>query len=230
MAAAVAALRQVLEQRFPDAIPPAYRTAVQVPTGVAKLDGILPGGGLPRGRVTAWEPGGAAMAMLRAACEAVDGRGERAVWVDGAGTVTGTCWAPGPYLIRPEGEKQALQCAEELLRSGGFGLVVLAGVRLGDVAAVRLSRAVREGAGAFVVLGSGVPTAGLRLASRIRPEDFRWRLDPWGAPAEVEEVWVRIRAATLGWSANTQLRLPVMHHDLRLSLEPGLADRRGTHR
>lgn len=228
MGAAVAALRQVLEQRFPDAVPPAYRTTTQVATGIAKLDKILPGGGLPRGRLAAWGSGGAATALLRAACEAVDERGERAVWVDGAGTVAGACWASGSYLVRPRGEQQALQFSEELLRCGGFGLVVLAGVRLGNVEAVRLSRAAREGGGAFVVLGRGVPTAGLRLVSRIRPEDFRWRLDPWGAPAEVEEVVVHLRVTALGWSANTHLRLSVMHHDLRLSLEPGLADRRGT--
>jgi hypothetical protein len=229
MATAVAALRQLLEQRFPGAVPPARRTALQVATGIAPLDKILPGGGLPRGRLAAWKSGGAATALLRVACEAVDGQGERAVWVDGAGTLAGACWVPGTYLVRPRGEQQALQCSEELLRSGGFGLVVLAGVRLGDVEAVRLSRAACEGGGAFVVLGHGVPTAGLRLVSRTRPEDFRWRLDPWGAPAEVEEVQVHIRADALGWSANTHLRLSVMHHDLRLSLEPGLADRRRTH-
>ncbi len=104
MVAAVAALRQVLEQRFPDAVPPAYRTAPQVATGIAKLDRILPGGGLPRGRLAAWIAGGAATAILRAACEAVDGRGERAVWVNGAGTVAGAGWGQGPYLVRP-GEK-----------------------------------------------------------------------------------------------------------------------------
>ncbi|MBA3969395.1 MAG: hypothetical protein H0X52_04770 [Gemmatimonadetes bacterium] len=228
MAAAVAALRQVLEQRFPDAVPPAYRTVAQLATGIAKLDGILPGGGLPRGRLAVWAPGGAATALLRAACDAVAGRGERAVWVDGAGTVAGAYWVSGPYLIRPRGERQALQCAEELLRCGGFGLVVLAGVRPGDVEAVRLSRAAREGGGAFVVLGHGVSTAGLRLASRIRPEDFRWRLDPWGTPAEVVDVRVHIHATALGWSANTHFRLPVTHHGIRLSLESGLADRRGT--
>lgn len=228
MSSALAALRQILEQRFPDAVPPAHRTQPQLASGIAELDRILPGGGFPRGRLAAWMPGGAATAVLGGACRRIAARGERVAWVDGAGTVSAAGWSSGPYLVRPRGEYQALGCTEELLRCGGFALVVLTGARLADTPALRLVRAAREGGGAFVALCRGVPTAHLRLRSRVRPDDFRWRLDPWGAPAQVEAVSVQVRAKSLGWSADARLRLSVKHHDPALCLELGLADRRGT--
>ena len=48
-AAALIELRQTLRQKFPDALPVSYRTAQPVATGIARLDGLLPSGGLPRG-------------------------------------------------------------------------------------------------------------------------------------------------------------------------------------
>lgn len=238
MSAQILELRKILERRFPDALPVTHRTAPAVATGVAPLDRILPAGGLPRGRVAVWVSGGGATAVLQAACGAVAARGERAAWVDGARVVTGWGWLsavageegrPCPVLVRPGGAREALVCAEELLRSGGFALVVLAGVEVTDAELVRLSRAAREGGGAFVVrLGGGrAGVAGLRLVSRIVPESCRWRPDPFGGVAEVEAVRVRVRAVAMGWDARTEFSLPVVHHDVRLSLEPGLVDRRG---
>src|SRR5690606_12689137 len=159
----LAELRKILEGRFPDAVPVTYRTAAAVATGLGALDRVLPGGGLPRGRLTAWAPGGGATAMLQAACEAAVGRGGRAAWGGGArrggraGGVGGGRGGAGegvggreggaaPVLIQPEGgwgRRAALECAEELLRSGGFALVVLPGVEVVGTDGVRLSRAAR---------------------------------------------------------------------------------------
>src|SRR5688572_17519676 len=55
-AAEVIALREALEQRFPNAKPLVFRTAGAVSTGLAALDAMLPGGGLPRGRLSLWQP------------------------------------------------------------------------------------------------------------------------------------------------------------------------------
>jgi hypothetical protein len=154
--------------------------------------------------------------------------GERAAWVDGARVLAGGEWRAGPLLLRPAGEVLALECAEELLRTGGFALVVLSGVEAQSTAEVRLSRAVREGGGAFVLLGGGSSLASLRLSSRILPEGYRWRPGPFGEPAEVDSAVVEVRASALGWSARAELTLPVVPYELRLSVEPGLADRRGT--
>lgn len=231
MQSALAELRETLRARFPDALPVSYRTARPVATGIARLDGLLPSGGLPRGRVTVWAPGGGATATLRASCLAAVGRGERAAWVDGAGLVTADTWREGPLLVRPAGEVEALKCAEELLRSGGYALVVLAGAdRQVARAGVRLGRAAREGGAAFVALGGDAPVAHLRLASRIRPDDYRWVRGAFGEPAEVVAVTVRVRARSLGWSGEAEFRLPVLSHGQRLAPAPWLADRRGVKR
>lgn len=231
MAVPLHELRRLLEGRFPDAVPVTYRTAGAVATGLGELDRVLPGGGLPRGRLAAWVPGGGATAVLQAACLAAVGRGERAAWVDGGGVVAGEFWRAGPLLVRPaagEGRgRAALAAAEELLRSGGFTRVVLSGVEAVGTEAVRLARAAREGGSALVMLTAGVPVAALRLRSHIAPDGYRWRRGPFGEPAEVEAVQLQVQATAMGWSARTELVLPVARHDLRLSLDPGLADRRG---
>src|SRR5690606_22297795 len=94
-------LRKLLEGRFPDAVPVTYRTAGAVATGLGELDRMLPGGGLPRGRLAAWVPGGGATAVLQAACLAAGGRGERGEWGVGGGAVAGGLCRAGPLLGRP---------------------------------------------------------------------------------------------------------------------------------
>jgi hypothetical protein len=226
----VRALRELLDRRFPGAVPLVQTTAPVVATGLGPLDGALPGGGLPRGRTLVWRPGGGATAVLRAACQGLVARGERAVWIDGMGVVTGGGWPSGVSLFRPGSARGALSCAEELARSGGFALVVLAGARVEEVERVRLSRAAREGGGVLTMLDRGGFMAGVRLASRIRPEGYRWRRDVFGEPAEVESVVVRTLVTALGWRREAELSLEVAAHDLRLSLEPALVDRRGVAR
>jgi hypothetical protein len=223
-------LRRTLQQRFPDSLPIAWRAAQTVATGVARLDGLLPAGGLPRGRLTAWAPGGGATAVLRAASVAALARGERAVWVDAAGRVAGDGWPGGPLLVRPSDGWQALAGAEELLRTGGFALVVLDGPGHGLTReAVRLSRAARAGGAAFVAVAEELPVAALRLRSRIAADGYDWVRDPFGDPADVAAVTIRVEAQALGWSGATEFRLPVVAHAQRLAVE-ALGDRRGARR
>lgn len=222
-------LKRALEQRFPDALPLARSaSAAVVATGLAPLDTLLPAGGLARGRLTLWRPGGGATALLRSACEAAVAAGGRAAWIDGAGRLGADFWRPGPVLLRPGGERAALAAAEELLRSGGFALVVLSGG--GRDAAhelVRLTRAARAGGAALVALLGEAPVAHLRVSSRILPDGYRWRRDPFGEPVEVLGARVEVAAASLGWSGRTVVDLPVRTHRPRLSPEPRLPDRRG---
>jgi hypothetical protein len=229
--AEVLELRRQLENRFPDAQPVRAGTTGAVATGVGGLDAALPAGGLPRGRVTLWQAGGGSTAVLRSACLAVALSGERSAWVDGAGLITGSYWERGPLLFRPQPE-QAASCAEELLRSGGFALVVLTcgGVGLGDGEGIRLGRGAREGGSAFVLVGEGAPVAHLRARSTFDPSGFRWRRGPFGEPASLESVVVRVQLESMGLSRRVRFRLPVEHHDVRLSLEPLLVDRRGVGR
>lgn len=222
-----AALRALIEHRFPDATPVTHRTAEPVATGISTLDGILPGHGLPRGRLTVWMPQGGATAVLRAACHTTVAQGERAVWIDGLGTVAGPFWEEGPILVRPRNRKHGLRGAEELLRCGGFALVVIAGIEPEGTETVRLSRAVREGGGALVTLTSHASMASLRMTSQILRETYRWRKTPFGDPAEAQEVMIRVRARSLGWNKSADFPVRVIPYDVRLSLEPGLVDRRG---
>lgn len=226
MPAPVSALRELLERRFPGAVPLAHLTIPVAATGVSELDRILPSGGLPRGRLSAWAPGGGATALLRAACRAAGARGDRAVWVDASGTTDGGLWK-GTILVRPEGAEQALECAEELARCGDFGLVVLSAGRTESKTRVRLSRAVREGGGALVDLSADGFMAGLRVASRILPSDYCWHTSTLGEWMDVGAVTVRVRASALGWSKEAEIPLALTPRVHRLSLEPGLGDRRG---
>ena len=273
-AATALELRRLLEQRFPDALPVTYGTTETVPTGVAFLDSILPTGGLPRGRLTRWRAGGGATALLRGACVRASTHGERAAWVDGARVIAGASWPPGPILLRPSGEREALECAEVLLRSTGFALVILAGVRPNSMAHWRLARAAREGGAALVVVEGGWWTAGrarsrssadapafapdsritewrvralgprrperslsppsvgsaaLDIETRIEAGSYRWRPGPSG-PALAESVRVRARVRASGLERITDFQLPIAVHEHRLSLDAGLADRRGTPR
>jgi hypothetical protein len=223
----VAALRALIEQRFPDATPltGGAQTTEHVATGISPLDQVLPNGGLPRGRLSVWAPQGGSTAILRASCHSVVAHGERSAWIDGDNTVAGALWNDGPYLVRPKSRVHALRAAEELLRSGGFSLLVVAGAEPQGTETVRLTRAAREGGTALVTIGTSASMASLRLTSRLLR--YRWRRSPFGDPAEAQEATVRVSARAVGWNAHVDFPLPVMHHELRLSLESELADRRG---
>jgi hypothetical protein len=225
----LAALRQLLEQRFPDATPVTHRTTEQVASGIAALDHVLPSGGFPRGRLSVWAPQGGATAILRAVCYATTQLGERSAWIDGAHAIAGDSWIPGPILLRPKTRRHGLRAAEELLRSGGVAFVVLAGTDPQGTESVRLTRAAREGGAALVTLTALTTLSSLRLTSSIDPHGYRWRRTPFGDPADVRDVTVRVRARAPGWNARSEFLVPVTHHELRLSLEPGLVDRRGVH-
>ena len=230
MSTSIAALRALIEQRFPDATPltGGSHTTEQVATGIGALDRALPNGGLPRERLSVWAPQGGATAILRATCHSVVANGERAAWIDGDNTIAGTFWTRdegGLYLIRPKSRLHALRAADELLRSGGFSLLVLAGSEPQGTETVRLTRAAREGGSALVSIGSSAAMASLRLTSRLLR--YRWRRTPFGDPAEAQEATVRVDVKAIGWSAHTVFPIPVTHHELRLSLESELADRRG---
>ena len=227
MGTSVAELRETLGRRYPGAQPLVYRTAAAVRTGIEALDGMLPNGGLPRGRLTVWRPGGGTTAVLRSTAQRVQANGERAAWIDGSGMLAGEDW-PGGLLIRPAGERAGFGCAEEVLRCGGFALVVLSGVGRGmERVAGRLTHAVREGGGALVVVGEESALAHLRVTSRILPAETQWRSDAFGEAAIVESVRLRVEASALGWSGGVSFSLPVRVWTPRFALDPLLVDRRG---
>ncbi len=226
-------LRELLGRSFPDAIPvPRQRTEI-VGTGIGELDRILPNGGFPKGRLSVWAPRGGATAVLRSACRSAVAAGERAVWIDGSGTIAGAFWGAGPILIRPKSRLHALRAAESLLRSGGFAMVVISGADPEGTENVRLSRAAHEGGSACVALTASASTSALRASSTIRPNGYIWRRDPFGDPAAVDAATLDVRVMSLGWNRHARLVIPVLRdelEELKMTLALELPDRRGVRR
>jgi len=109
---------------------------------------------------------------------------------------------------------------------------------------VRLTRAAREGGGAFVALTTATSMAALRVTSRLivhgttrdaragrgaMDDGLSWQSDPFGDPASFRTVRAEVRARSLGWNAKATLRFRVAPYELRCALEPGV-DRRGASR
>jgi len=220
-------VQAVLAHRFPDAVPRFGWIRGTVPTGVAALDAILPDGGFQRGRLAVWTPGLGAPALLRAACLRVVAEGERGAWIDSTHTITGAGWKNGPLLIRPDTSIAGLRAAEELARSGGFAIVVLDGLDPHVTSMVRLSRAANEGGAALVLLSNATSLASLRLASRPMPDQYVRRRSHLGEPDVVTAVVLRVEARASGWSASTELAIPVWYDDPRLAPDHSRPDRRG---
>jgi hypothetical protein len=180
-------------------------------------------GGVPRGQVTEWAGPRSAgkTAALRQLVHAVREAGAGAAYVDGTGTLAPAAWVrgvPGPdgaapfWVVRPPASG-VLAAADELLRSGAFGLVIAegaegAGAGAGAGAAgaeaevatewkrapvIRLQRLAREAGAALVaVVGrpGQVPQAGLRVEFSTDPgfRSCRVRVGGHGRPEEISLV------------------------------------------
>lgn len=141
------------------------------PTGVGALDEAL-GGGVPRGRVTevVGPLGAGKTALVRQLVSRVLTEGGWVAWIDATRTLAPQEVAGlGERLIvvRPRDHTRGAWCADLLLRSGVFALVVLDGAPLlSRTLGVRLSQLARERDAAFVVLREG--TQGSRLGGAVR--------------------------------------------------------------
>ena len=147
-----------------------------LPTGLAELDAALPGGGLPRGRLSelVGTRGSGKTTLTRRVVEAVAGRGLWVAYVDAARTLAPRDWAhlgerEGVWMIRPREVARGAWCADVLLRSGAFGLVVLDGVPpLARQVAVRLTRLARDGGAALLVVGDEDGGGGAMVGGAVR--------------------------------------------------------------
>jgi hypothetical protein len=154
-------------------------------TGIATLDAVLARGGVPCGRLTELigARGSGKTTVLRHCVRATVRRGLWVAYVDAARTLAPRDWAsaaasrdaePVLWMIRPERAARAAWCAELLLRSGAFALVVLDGAPpLTSRAAVRLARLAREGGAAFIVAAeddASAATLGGALRLRVARE------------------------------------------------------------
>ena len=187
----------LLKQQLAELLDPPRPIAPGLPTGLEALDEALPGGGLPRGRLTelVGPPGSGKTTLVRGMVERVVGDGGWVAYVDAARTLDPRDWArlgerQGVWMIRPREAARGPWCADVLLRSGAFALVVLDGAPpLSRQTCVRLTRLARETTAALLVLGDG-PGGATMLggALRLRVEGRRPRgrsrhADGWGPRA-----------------------------------------------
>lgn len=212
-------LRAALEKRFGDAIVPLpgqapSRERAGFRTGVAALDGLVPGG-VPRRALTLWagEATSGRTAALRVLVEAAC-RETLVALVDATRTLDPASWcgpdghsAPGLWVARPPSAGHAMEgawVAETLLRTGAFGLVVLDGPAPEPVEAHRLRAIARETDAAVLVSTDGGGTswradvkldfrrtgvhAGLRAGGRFRRPGAVQMAKGWGARTGERQV------------------------------------------
>ena len=148
-------LNLILPERLQRFIPAARRG---LSFGIPALDALLPLG-LPRGQITAFNAplGSGGTALLLALAEATLRADEGVAFVDAARTLAPQAAAHladlGPFwVIRPRGTESAWWCADVLLRTGAFGLVVVDQATAPSRAvAVRLQRLARDKDAVLVV-------------------------------------------------------------------------------
>ena len=156
-------------------LPPPPPATPAIPTGIAALDTALPGGGLPRGRLTelAGPAGSGKTTIARAIVEATVAERGWVAYVDAQRTLDPRDWAhlgdaEGVWMIRPHDATRAAWCADVLLRSGAFALVVLDGApALTRSNAVRLTRLARDANCVLLALGDRAGAA-TQLGGAVR--------------------------------------------------------------
>ena len=205
-------------------LPPPAPVAPALPTGIAVLDAVLLGGGIPRGRLTeiAGPAGSGKTTLVRALVEETITDRSWVAYIDAQRTLDPRDWVHlgderGVWIVRPREAARAAWCADILLRSAAFALVVLDGASmLGKSTAVRLTRLARESNAAFVVLGErGAATqlgGAVRLLAERRPNG---------------RIGVRVEKGGTLKTVEVQCAVPVAR---RLCAHPEVPDRRGVAR
>jgi RecA/RadA recombinase len=154
----VLALRQQLAAIL---APPRVGGAVAVPTGIEALDRALSDGGVPSGRLTEIQGvrgSGRTTLVRHLVMTAVAARRWVAV-IDGSRTLAPREWAEAGdsgrlWVIRPSGADRSAWCADILLRSSAFSLVVLdSAPSLSRQVVIRLTRLAKEHDVALVIVG-----------------------------------------------------------------------------
>ena len=208
-------------------LPAPLPLAPGMPTGVGELDAALTSGGLPRGRLTEIVGATGKLTLLRQVVEAAVARGEWVAYIDASRTLAPRDWAhlghgDGVWIIRPPDAAKAAWCADVLLRSAAFSLVVLdSAPPISRAIAVRLTGLARESNGALVIVGA---TGATRLGGAVRLRVHRRRQRLTIAIEKGAEVR---RESRLQHVVEVECAHGVAR---RLSADPEIPDRRGAAR
>src|SRR4051812_24244325 len=141
-------------------LPAPLPQAPGMPTGIDALDRALASGGLPRGRLTEVVGATGKLTLLHQVVQAAIARGEWVAYIDASRTLAPRDWAgldvARLWIVRPPEASKAAWCADVLLRSASFSLVVLdSAPPISRAIAVRLTGLARESNAAFVTVGTG---------------------------------------------------------------------------
>lgn len=189
-------------------------------TGMAALDAVLPGHGLPRGRLTeiTGAPGSGRTTIARQLVAATLRSGWWVAYVDAARTLAARDWAAlgahdGLWVVRPDDSSRGAWCADVLLRSGAFGLVVLDGApALSRPVAVRLVRLARSSDAAFVLLAPDGQHAGVAGALQLRVQRVRTNK----RQADSLDLTARLEGPSLNGLSRVSARAPARPEPRRL--------------
>ncbi|MEP7000081.1 MAG: AAA family ATPase [bacterium] len=214
-------------------LPPPAAATPALPTGIASLDAALLGGGLPRGRLTelVGSTGSGKTTLARAIVEATVSSHGWVAYIDAQRTLDARDWvhlgnAEGMWMIRPHDATRAAWCADILLRSSAFALVVLDGASmLSKAAAVRLTRLARESNAAFVVMGDRTGGA-TQLGGAVRLLVER-RTPRTRDGSATHTIGVRVEKGGTLRTVEVGCAIPVAR---RLCTHPEVPDRRGVAR
>ena len=214
-----------------------------LPTGIAALDAVLLGGGLPRGRLTeiAGSAGSGKTTLARVLVETTVAAHGWVAYIDAQRTLDPRDWvhlgdAEGVWMIRPHDATRAAWCADILLRSGAFTLVVLDGAPLlSRAATVRLTRLARESNAAFAVMGDrtgGATQLGGAVRLVVERKKERARLSDGRTVGlsdlrEARTIGVRVEKGGTLRTVEVSCAIAVAR---RLCTHPEVPDRRGVAR
>jgi recombination protein RecA len=212
-------------------LPPPSPAPPALSTGIAALDAALANGGLPRGRLTEMvgEPGSGKTTLARAFVEATAASQEWVAWIDAQRTLDPRDWThlgdeQGVWMIRPRDATRAAWCADVLLRSGAFALVVVDGAPLlTRSTAVRLTRLARESNAALMLLGDHAGGA-TQLGGAVRMVVSRRRKSSGDSPTQ---LGVRVEKGGVLKTVEVSCAIGVAR---RLCAYPEVPDRRGVAR
>jgi recombination protein RecA len=169
----------LLRQQLSEVIESVKPGTPGLPTGIGPLDAALPGGGLPIGRLTelVGPAGSGKTTLVRRMVERAVASNWWVAYIDATRTLAPRDWAHidargaanSLWVVRPDNPARGAWCADILLRSGAFRLVVLDGAPILERGiAVRLTRLAREADAAFLVLSDDPKASELAGSLRLR--------------------------------------------------------------
>jgi recombination protein RecA len=283
-----------LKEQLAEVLEPARPGTPPLAIGIGVLDAALPGGGVPRGRLTEvlGRRGSGKTTLVRRLVESVVRAGFCVAYIDASRTLAAGDWCgtgrraegrgqraegggqrdvrsrpgwgatcpdnlsrlalcplpsalrPLPsalrplHIIRPPTPTRASWCADVLLRSGAFALVVIDGAPpISRSVAVRLTRLARDGDAALVVVGDvaegerGARPTMLGGALRLRVEGHRTRgrhrrERPWTGDRESGERAFVVAVEKGGHQRNVEVSCAI-GVARRLCTHSEVPDRRG---